>query len=244
MLVELSVMEQRYHAVMEVISGAPVTEVARRYGVSRQAVHGWLGRYERDGLTGLADHSHRPKHQPWQLDARIEALVCQLRTAHPRWGPRRLVFELGKAGIGPVPSRSTVYRVLVRHQLVPARKRKRRRQDYKRWQREEPMQLWQLDVTGSVFLVDGTELKLISGIDDHSRFCVIAARGPGAVRLPARRQQRRATFRAMTGGPCHGRAYRFSQVTGPRLDGATGGGLGLRPRAIWSKVPALTMTYR
>ena len=29
------------------------------------------------------------------------------------------------------------------------------------------MQLWQLDVTGSVFLVDGTELKLISGIDDH-----------------------------------------------------------------------------
>jgi hypothetical protein len=58
MLVELSVMEQRYHAVMEVVSGAPVTEVARRYGVSRQAVHGWLGRYESDGLTGLADHSH------------------------------------------------------------------------------------------------------------------------------------------------------------------------------------------
>jgi transposase InsO family protein len=36
------------------------------------------------------------------------------------------------------------------------------------------MQLCQLDITGSVFLTDGTELKLISGIDDHSRFCVIA----------------------------------------------------------------------
>jgi transposase InsO family protein len=36
------------------------------------------------------------------------------------------------------------------------------------------MQLWQLDITGSVFLAGGTELKLISGIDDHSRFCVIA----------------------------------------------------------------------
>ena len=36
------------------------------------------------------------------------------------------------------------------------------------------MQLWQLDVTGSVFLADGTELKLISGLDDYSRFCVIA----------------------------------------------------------------------
>jgi transposase InsO family protein len=174
MLVELSVMEQRYHAVMEVISGAPVTEVAVRYGVSRQAVHGWLSRYERDGLAGLADHSHRPARQPRQLDAEIEALICQLRGAHPRWGPRRLLFELGKAKVSPLPSRSTIYRVLVRHGLVAARKRKRRRQDYKRWQREEPMQLWQMDVTGSVFLVNGTECKLISGLDDCSRFCVIA----------------------------------------------------------------------
>jgi transposase InsO family protein len=76
--------------------------------------------------------------------------------------------------VTPLPSRSTIYRVLVRHGLVPARKRKRRRQDYKRWQREEPMQLWQLDVTASVFLADGSECKLVSGIDDHSRFCVIA----------------------------------------------------------------------
>jgi hypothetical protein len=45
---------------------------------------------------------------------------------------------------------------------------------YKRWEREEPMQLRQMDVTGSVFLADGTECKLITGIDDHSRFCVIA----------------------------------------------------------------------
>ena len=159
MLVELSVMEQRYHAVMEVVSGAPVTEVARRYGVSRQAVHGWLGRYEREGPAGLADHSHRPRYQPRQLDAEIEALICQLRGTHPRWGPRRLLYELGKARVSPLPSRSTVYRVLVRHGLVAARKRKRRRQDYKRWQREEPTQLWQLDVTGSVFLTDGTECQ-------------------------------------------------------------------------------------
>jgi transposase InsO family protein len=174
MLVELSIMEQRYHAVMEVISGAPVTEVARRYGVSRQAVHLWLGKYRKEGAAGLADHSHRPHHQPRQLGAGTEAMICQLRSAHPRWGPRRLSYELGKARVTPVPSRSTLYRVLARHGLVPARKRKRRRQDYKRWQREAPMQLWQLDVTGSVFLADGTECKLVSGIDDHSRFAVIA----------------------------------------------------------------------
>jgi transposase InsO family protein len=173
-LVELSIVEQRYHAVMEVISGAPVTEVARRYGVSRQSVHNWLVKYRTSGLEALADHSHRPRFQPRQIDGDVEAVICRLRGAHPRWGPRRLAFELGRAGVSPVPSRSTIYRVLVRRGLVPARRRKRRRQDYKRWQREAPMELWQLDVTGSVFLADGTECKLISGIDDHSRFCVIA----------------------------------------------------------------------
>ena len=31
-----------------------------------------------------------------------------------------------------------------------------------------------MDVMGGVILTDGTELKAITGIDDHSRYCVIA----------------------------------------------------------------------
>jgi transposase InsO family protein len=37
------------------------------------------------------------------------------------------------------------------------------------------MLLWQMDVTASLFLADGRECKIVTGIDDHSRFCVIAA---------------------------------------------------------------------
>jgi transposase InsO family protein len=174
MLVELSVVEQRYHAVMEVLSGAPVTEVAARYGVSRKQVYVWLGRCRDAGLPGLVDRSHRPHSHPWRLVAEVEARLVQLRIDHRRWGPRRLGYELARAGVEPVPSRSTIYRVLVRHGLVTARTRKRRREDYRRWERPESMQLWQMDVMGSVPMVDGTEAKLISGVDDHSRYCVIA----------------------------------------------------------------------
>jgi transposase-like protein len=35
-------------AVWEVLEGASVTEVARRFGVSRQSVHSWLRRYAAD----------------------------------------------------------------------------------------------------------------------------------------------------------------------------------------------------
>jgi transposase InsO family protein len=181
MLVELSVMEQRYHAVMEVLSaGAQKTEVARRYGVSRKTVHEWVCKYEAGGLAGLADRSHRPHHHPWQISAEVEAAICELRRNHPRWGPRRLGHELARAGISPVPSRSSIYRTLVRHGLVTAATRKRARSDYVRWERPESMQLWQLDIMGSVMITDPTavggvrEVKLVSGIDDHSRYCVIA----------------------------------------------------------------------
>jgi transposase InsO family protein len=35
------------------------------------------------------------------------------------------------------------------------------------------MELWQLDLLGGVHLADGTQLSVVTGIDDHSRFCVI-----------------------------------------------------------------------
>jgi transposase len=112
---ELSVVEQRYTAVQEVLGGMPVTEVADRYGVSRQSVHGWLRRYRAQGLAGLEDRSHRPRSCPHQASAQVEAQVCELRRQHPSWGPLRLQHELGRRGIAPVPSRAGIYRILVRH---------------------------------------------------------------------------------------------------------------------------------
>jgi hypothetical protein len=36
------------------------------------------------------------------------------------------------------------------------------------------MELWQMDVVGRIFLADGVELHAVTGLDDHSRFCVSA----------------------------------------------------------------------
>ncbi|MGY4903214.1 IS481 family transposase [Streptomyces sp. 900116325] len=170
----MSVVEQRYHAVMEVAPGVPVTQVALRYGVSRQSVHSWVRKYEQSGLPGLADRSHRPDSCPHRIAGEVEAVVCELRRRHPGWGPRRLVHELERRGVTPVPSRATVYRVLVRNGLIEPGVRKRRRSDYRRWERSTAMELWQMDIVGGVLLADGSECKMVTGIDDHSRFMVIA----------------------------------------------------------------------
>lgn len=175
MLVELGVVEQRYRAVLEVLDGASVVEVARRNGVTRQTVHEWLRRYASDGgLGGLADRSSRPNSCPHQMPPQVEAVIVAMRRAHPAWGPDRLRWQLARDGVDPVPGRTSIYRALVRHGLVEAHRRKRRREDYRRWERGRSMELWQMDVMGRAHLADGRELKVVTGIDDHSRFVVCA----------------------------------------------------------------------
>jgi transposase len=76
MLVELSVVEQKYQAVLAVIAdGRPVAEVAQQWGVSRQSVHAWLARYEAAGLDGLRPRSRAPSGCPHQMSAEVEATV-------------------------------------------------------------------------------------------------------------------------------------------------------------------------
>jgi hypothetical protein len=68
----------------------------------------------------------------------------------------------------PAPSRSTVHRVLVRNAMVTPQEQRHKRK-YRRWAREIPMALWQLDLVGLIYLADGRECKLLPGIDNHSR---------------------------------------------------------------------------
>jgi transposase len=166
--------EQRYRAVLEVLDGSPVSEVAVRYGVSRQSVYSWKARHAAAGIDGLREASRRPRTSPSRLPAQTEALVCELRRAHPRWGARRIAFEVKQRGVAGAPSRATVHRVLVRNAMVTPQAQVHKRK-YRRWARETPMALWQLDLVGGIYLADGRECKVLSGIDDHSRYVVCAA---------------------------------------------------------------------
>ena len=90
-LVELGVAEQRYQVVLEVLNNAStVTDVAVRFGVTRQTVHRWLRRYAANGISGLVDgsacsrcrrRSHPPPRDagdavdPWSAGAVVAAPV-------------------------------------------------------------------------------------------------------------------------------------------------------------------------
>jgi transposase InsO family protein len=172
-LVDLSMVEQRYDAVREVLDGASVKDTATRYGVDRRTLHRWLVRYATEGLGALADRSSKPDRCPHQMAPEIEARIVELRRSQPGWGPRTILNKLRRELEAP-PSRAAIYRCLVRHRLIQPKPRRRRRDDYKRWERARAMELWQMDVMANVKLSTGDTVSVVTGIDDHSRFCVSA----------------------------------------------------------------------
>ena len=103
MLIELGVVEQRHKAVLEVMEGLPVTEVAGRYGVTRQTVHRWLRWYAQGGIAALADGSHRPATCPHRMAPEVEARIVALRTRAPGLGAADAAPLPGARGALPAP---------------------------------------------------------------------------------------------------------------------------------------------
>lgn len=115
-LVELGLVEQRYQAVLEVLNQASTaTDVAVRFGVTRQTVHRWLRKYASDGIAGLVDGSAKPLSCPHQIPVVVEARIVVLRRLNMGWGPRTIRFRLEAEQVSPLPCRSSIYRCLVRH---------------------------------------------------------------------------------------------------------------------------------
>lgn len=99
-------------------NGLTVTEVCRRYNISRKSYYSHLARYREHGVAGLAPRSRRPKSFPARTSADIEAVVVRVRLDRPQWGARRIRTHLLRSGSTRVPAVSTVHAILRRHGLV------------------------------------------------------------------------------------------------------------------------------
>jgi len=98
MLQEVSMVEQRYLAVREVLdTGAAANDVATRYGGDRRTLHPWLLRYANDGLGALVDRSSKPDRCPHQISPERLPRRCE-RTSSPRAASTPSPDRLGCVG--------------------------------------------------------------------------------------------------------------------------------------------------
>lgn len=174
-------MEAKLLAVFS--SGVPlkVAALCRDLEISRQTLYKYRRRFEAEGPAGLTERSRRPHSSPARVSEATEEAIIRLRKELPvERGAQTIAYHLARRG-DPVPSVSTIHRVLVRRGMVIPQPDKRPKVAWKRFEWPRPNDAWQIDATCWA-LADGQTMWIMDVLDDHSR-ALVAARvdtGPTA----------------------------------------------------------------
>ncbi len=141
--------------VERVMSGRPVAHVAKELGVSRQCAHRWIGRFRREGVSGLTDRSSRPRSSPRRTTAEVEARVLALRSSM-RQGQDRIGAALGipPRTVGAILARNNVPRLSECDPLTGVVIRASK-QTTTRYERARPGELVHMDVKKLGRIPDG-----------------------------------------------------------------------------------------
>jgi transposase InsO family protein len=145
----------------------PFSALCLEFGISRPTGQLWLQRYRESGVEGIAERSRRPHRSPRQTASRWEEQVVKLRQRYPDWGARKLQVLLSQAGVEL--TRSTIHRILLRHDLV--REHDRHSQALERFERAAANELWQMDFKGPKLWE--SPVGPLSVLDDHSRYVIV-----------------------------------------------------------------------
>jgi len=162
------VVDQRIEFVARAVRGdADISALCREYGISRTTGYRWINRHlETGGFGDLADRSRRPANSPRRTDAVKEERVKELRDRYG-WGARKIQLLLGQEEVELTIG--TINRILKRNGLV--KREDSHARATRRFQREMPNELWQMDFKGWYEYRD-RQCYPLSIIDDCSRYAV------------------------------------------------------------------------
>jgi transposase-like protein len=146
-----------------------ISELCRRFGISRKTGYKWLKRFQEEGESGLADRSRRPHHSPQRSPAGVEAAVVEVRRKHPAWGGAENQSLSGAQRASFTAQPSTITEILRRNDQIDAEEAGKHR-PFQRFEMEQPNQLWQMDFKGYFAIEEGGYCHPLSVLDDHSRF--------------------------------------------------------------------------
>lgn len=154
----------------------PVTELCRRYGISRKTGYKWIDRYEADGVDGLKDRSRAPLQCPHQIAPKVAKAILEVRRKHPSWGPRKILPWLSERRPRlELPAPSTAGDLIRREGLVKRRRRKRS------WKHpgapapatQNPNDLWTADFKGHFRTRNGEYCYPLTIADLHTRYLLV-----------------------------------------------------------------------
>lgn len=155
--------------------------LCREYGISRPTGDKWIKRSQSG--EALADKSRAPFKHPNRTADEIEAKILELRCKHPAIGAVKLRKMLERQGERNLPCNSTVNAILKRNGCITA-EASEAATPYKRFEKQQPNEMWQTDFKGDFLLADGERCFPLCVLDDCSRYNLC---------IDAKKNQRRET---------------------------------------------------
>lgn len=149
--------------------GLSIQAIGDRYRKSVRTVYRWLKKARQEGTEKKPlprKKYKRAKKYPPELFARIRELKKEIPRRSAPMIERILQLEFKDKS----PSLSTIQKFLRKEGLIY--KFREQRQGYKKFQRDKPNDLWQVDIAGVQPVTPLKEVYLIALIDDCSRFVV------------------------------------------------------------------------
>jgi len=120
--------DQRRELVEAYIEGiVTMTELCKRFRVSRKTAYKWYNRYQTFGAEGLKDHSRAPCHPSRVFSNDNISKAIDLKLKYRTWGPKKIVAKLGKDYPKEKwPSATRLYEIFKDHHLITSRRLRRR----------------------------------------------------------------------------------------------------------------------
>lgn len=171
---ETCAMDEKRAFIDAWLSGAfGISELCRRFGVSRVTGYRWIERFKRDGAAGLEARSSAAHCHPNATPPAVVQQIVHLKQRHPSWGPLKLRMYAQR--LEPQvswPAASTFGEILKRHDLVVPRRRRAHTVRY-----GEPFasvqaanDVWSIDFKGQFAVGDGTWCYPLTISDNFSRY--------------------------------------------------------------------------
>lgn len=171
---EIGAMSQRKEFVgLANRKGANVSELCRRFEISRKNGYKWMNRAKAGGADWERDRSRRPRRMPRRTEEAVERAVLAVRNEASAWGGRKIRAILERKGGVKPPAASTITAILRRHGRI-APEESKKRGPMTRFERSEPNALWQMDFKGA-FPAIARSIHTLTILDDRSRYSVCVA---------------------------------------------------------------------
>ena len=173
---ETGAMKERMKFFVEYEQGEySMSELCRRYGISRPTGYKWVERVDQYGLRGLEDRSRAPKHHAHAIRDQMVEMIVQARAKHPTWGPKKLKVWLSeKHKREDFPCASTIGSIIKRSGMSVARRRRRRAtpSTHPFAECDCPNAVWSADFKGWFMTGDGERCEPLTISDSYSRYLI------------------------------------------------------------------------